>query len=234
MAVEVPCPSISVSDQGLKVRMPGGATLSVSVAETSPPPINIAKNLVTQANAALAPMVPVFNTIDAILAIKEFADAVPDLLTNPSAVVQAVAGIAEKVDGLVQLVPQVSVPVLAVDLIDVIITSLRGFRSQLEAVVEQQARILEAAATAEEPGNEALLPVVECAQALSDQVILDIQAGAAPLNQFFGVLNLFLGLAGLEPVPSLDGISSDAGDAVDELAAFEELLGSLRDAIPVP
>lgn len=234
MAVEVPCPTVEVSNQGLSVRMPGGPILSVAVPQTSPTDLAVAKNLITQANAALAPLAPLFNTIDAVLAVKDFAEAVPDLLTNPSAVVQAVADLVEKVDKLAALVPQLSVPILAVDLIDVIITALSGFIDQLGTIVEQQIKIAAALTTAETPGNEGLVEIAACAQTLNDQVMADLAAGAGPLNQVIGVLNLLLELAGLDPIPDLAEIGDDAEAAIDQLGTVVETLGTLRDAIPVP
>lgn len=234
MALEVPCPSINVSSQGLRVRIPGGVTLNASVPQISASRLTLSKNLVSQANAALAPLAPIFTMIDALLSVKEFAEAVPGLITNPGALAEAIAGLIENIDKLSSLVPQLSVPVLAVDLIDTIIEILAGYRETLQAITEQNARIATAAVAADLPGNEALGPILICAQQVSADMLADLAASSAPMNQFIGILNAFLGLIGVPEIPALDDIGEDAEAGFELIAAFERTLIAARDAIPVP
>lgn len=234
MAIELPCPTIAVANQGLSVRVPGGVLLSVSVSETSPTPLAISKNLITQANAVLAPLSPIFTLIDAMLAVKDFAEAVPGLLTDPGALVEAIDKLVTNIGKLAGLVPQLSVPFLVVDIIDVVIEILAGIRVTLEALIDQNVKIAAAGLAAAEPGNEALGPIVTCAQDLNAQIQADLAAGSAPLNQFIGVLNLFLSLIGAPEIPSLDDLGDSPEEGLVVITEFETILRTARDAIPLP
>lgn len=235
MATLPACPTVTVSSQGLEVRMPGGPTLQVMTPEIGATPLQVTKNLLTQANAALAPLAPVFAIIDAVLAVKDFATTVPKVLTNPSKVVTAVTKVVEKASALAALVPQLAVPLMAVDILDVVITALEGVIVQLEAVVVQEAQILAAATKATETGNDALLEITVCAEGVLTQVRDGISEGLTPLNSLFSVLNLFLGLVpGAPTVPSLDALPDDAQEAIDTLRDLVGVLEQVRDSIPIP
>jgi hypothetical protein len=238
VAVTVPdCVEVEIGGQGQTVRLPGGPTLQVMVPQIAPDGIQVTKNLLTQASAALAPLMPVFQIIDAILAIKAFADAVPDSVGPPfnvTAVIQALAGVSKKVAKLASLIPQLAVPLLVVDVIDVVIQALNGAVTQLEAVVVQEAKIAAALTKATETGNDALLQVVACADDFNVATRNGISEGLGPLNSLFGVLNLFLGLIGAPEVPALDDLPDDAQQAIDQLKSVVDLLQNLRDSIPIP
>ena len=64
------CVAIKVTPQNLSVTFPGGAEMAVQLPDTGiPDPMQLAKQMMAQANAALAPLVPVFNIIDTVMAL---------------------------------------------------------------------------------------------------------------------------------------------------------------------
>ena len=182
----------------------------------------------------MAPLVPIFDILEAMLAVKDFAEAVPGVISNPSALASATADLIEKITGLAALVPQFSVPFMVLDLIDLMISALNGAITQLDAYLIQEAKIAAAIVKANEEGNGSLLTVTACAEALQVKTLDGIQEGLGPLNTFLGLLNIFLGLLGLDPVPDLADLPEDAQDAIDALRDVVKLLGDLRDTIPVP
>jgi hypothetical protein len=207
------------------------------VPEINPNGLAITKNLLTQANAALAPLMPIFNIIDAVLAIKAFAESIPDALgppPDPSVIAAALAELVEKVAKLAALIPQLAVPYMIVDVLDAIITALNGTITNLEIVIVQEARIAAAMLKASEPGNDALLEVVICADSINASVKGGISEGLGPLNSLFGVLNLFLGLIGLPEIPSMDALPEDSAEAIESLRVTVKLLEDLRASIPLP
>lgn len=228
------CPSSTGADQSTKIRFPGGATLQVLTSQTIPNGLQVTKSLLSQASSALAPLAPIFNLIDALLAVKEFAEAVPKLLTDPTALAEAIINLVEKIAKLASLIPQLSVPLLIVDLFDVVIGALDGVVTELEKVVAQEARIQAAIAKAQESGNEALQDSIDCANDINDQVKAGIAAGVAPLNPLFAVMNIFLGLIGAPEIPSIENLPDDASEAVEYLGDFVDILQNARDAIPIP
>jgi len=218
----------------LKITMPGGAVIPVMVPEINPNSLQITKALLGQASGAMAPLVPVFNIIDAVLSIKDFAEAVPGLITNPTAIVEAIEKLIQKIAKLAGLIPQLSVPLMVLDLIDVAIEALNGLVTQLEAVIVQEAKIAAASLKATEPGNDALLEVVACAEAINLQVKNGISEGLGPLNSFFGMINIFLSLIGLQPIPDLaGGLPDDSEAAIDSLRDVVKILQDLRATIPI-
>lgn len=237
MAVDITCPVVDVVDQGQCVRFPGGAELCVQTPLIAPDLFQVAKNLMTQANASLAPLAPVFAIVDAILAVKAAIDAIPDSLgppPDPTKLAQALPALAEKVAALASLIPQLSVPFLVVDTLDVIILSLRGIVTRLEILLQQKTRIDAAITKATAQGNTALLGITDCAQDVYSKQVEALQQSATPLNSLIGVVNIFMGLAGLEAVPSLAALPDDPADGIEQLSAVVDTLTTLRNAIPVP
>ncbi len=229
------CPVITIGSQGADITFPGGAKIPVMVPEINPNDLQITKALLGQASGALAPLVPIFNLIDAMLAVKDFAEAVPGLITDPGALTSAITSLIEKITALASLIPQLSVPLMILDLIDVTITALGGVITQLEAVLIQEAKIAAAATAATQPGNESLLTVVACAEGINVQTKNGIGEGLGPLNSFFGLMNIFLGLIGLPPIPDLSGdLPDDTQEAIDDLKDVVKLLEDLRATIPIP
>lgn len=205
------------------------------VPDINPSDLAITKSLLSQGNAALAPLLPVFNIIDALLAVKDFAEAVPGLITDPTALIDATAALIEKISKLAQLIPQLSVPFLVVDLIDVGITALNGFVTELEKIVEQETAIAAAITKANTPPvNTALLEVTVCATEINDATKQGLEEGLGPLNTFFGVLSIFLSLIGQPPIPDVADLGEDSAAAIAALQDTVKLLQDIRNAIPLP
>lgn len=238
MTVVVTPPTVSASSQGLQIRMPGGAVLSVMVPELNPDDLSVTKNLLAQANGALAPLQPIFKIIGAILSVMDVINAIPDTLgppPDPTALLQKIPALAEKVADLAALIPQLSTPIMVLDIIDVLITTLEGIVAQYTAIIAQDVKIAAARATAAEPGNTALVAIVDSAQELNDSLKAEAAAGLGGVNALLGVLNLVLALIpGVDPIPPLDDVGDDAEAAIEVLDGFVVLLRGIRDTIPVP
>jgi hypothetical protein len=121
---------------------------------------------------------------------------------------------------------------MIVGLIDELITFLEGIRGQLKAIIDAQVRIAQAAARAAELGNAKLQLVVDCANANIDAQMRSIGEGAAPVNRLIGVINLFMGLAGLDPLPDLANLGTDAQAALEPIDLIIDQLKTARSAIP--
>ncbi len=236
MSIVIECPSIDSSSQGLLIRMPGGAELSVMTADVTPSRIRVAKNLLTQANGALAPLTPVFNIIDAVLSLKDCVEAIPKAITSlsPTPITDCIEDLVKKTAKLANLIPQLSTPIMIIDAINALISSLRGVIDQLEAILIQEIKIAAAALKANEPGNEALEPIIECGRDLVAVQKSGISDGLGPLNALIGVLNVFLELIGFDPLPNLADLPADTQESIDELDAAVKVLEDFRDTIPIP
>ncbi len=235
--LSVACLEIKVGKQDLCVTFPGGAEMCVQMPSvTVPDPSELSKQLMAQANAALAPLMPVFNIIDAVLALFNCVKAIPDALgppPDPSKLAKCMPDVAKKVSKLLKLIPQLSIPLMIVGLIDVLLAFLEGIRDQLRAVIAAQVRIAAAATRAAQLGNVQLSVIVDCATANIDAQMRNLGEGAAPVNRLIGVINLFVELAGLPKLPDLSNLGHDAGAALGVLDGLVEQLKTARSAIPV-
>ena len=182
------CVELVVTPRSLSVTFPGGAALDAQLPDIGiSDPMQLATQLMAQANAALAPLSPVFNIIDTALALHQAVKAIPDAISSldPGKISDALPDLTRKAGKLAALVPQLSVPLMIVGLIDVLLTFLGGLAGQLRAIIDHQMRIQRAENRAAELGNAQLQVVADCskhhvdAQMLS-LIKLDIE-GAEPL-----------------------------------------------------
>jgi hypothetical protein len=231
------CIAIPVAPQDLRVTFPGGAEVAVQLPTVGvPDPMELSKQLMAQASAAMAPLIPVFNVIDVVLALFNTVKAIPDSLgppPDPTALAETIPDLTEKANKLLGVIPQLSVPLMIVGLVDVVLAFLAGLRGQLAAIVAAQARIAQAGARAAELGNPHLQTVVDRATANLQAQVQNLAAGAAPVNPLIGVINLFMELIGLEGLPDLTDLGDDAGAALAPLDALVDQLTAARAAIPV-
>jgi hypothetical protein len=187
----------------------------------------------------MAPLMPIFNIIDAVLALVECVQAVPDALgppPDPTKMVAALSQLAEKLPKLLDLVPQLAAPRMIIGMLNTLVDFLEGLRDQLEAILLQAERTLAARAKAEALGDQNLLHIAECAEGHTQAQLQAMADALAPMNTLARALNLFLGLLGLPEVPALDGLIDSANPEAG-FAAIDALvvaLRSIRDAVPLP
>ena len=230
---------IIAGPSGLCVVFPGGNKICAQLPATLSPPsgLQLGKQLVAQANAALAPLAPVFTIIETILAIKKFADAIPDSLgppPDPSVLVEALDNLTKQVDKILQLVPQLSIPLMIVGLLDVVIQVLEGSIHELEALNRQLARI---------DAAESMVGEVPALQCIIDAASLNVQtqftalqAALGGMSTFIELINSFGKIVGLPEIPinvseDMDPEDMDAG--IQALEAIVKVLSDIRDSIPV-
>jgi hypothetical protein len=220
---------------------PGGAALSQVLAAGSeiPSGLDAATNLLGQASPAMAPLMPIFNILDAVLALVECVKAVPDALgppPDPLKMAEALSALAEKVPKLLDLVPQLSVPRMVLGMLDTLIDFLSGVRDELQAILAQAARTAAARARAEELGDASLAHIAACAQAGTQAQVEAMASAMGPMSTLTGTLDLFLSILGLPGIPALDDlIDPEAPEAA--FAAIEaviDVLESIRGAVPLP
>jgi hypothetical protein len=224
------CVELTVSSQRLSLILPGGAALDAQLADLGlPDPLQLAKQLMAQANAALAPLVPVFDLVDVALALANAVKAIPDAIAHldPGKISAALPALEAKLAKVLALVPQLSVPIMIVGLIDVLLAFLDGLGGQLRAFIDQQVRIQRAEDRAAELGNAQLQIVAGCAKHHLDAQLRSLAESVAPVNRLVSLINVFAELAGLDPLPALGDLGFDIQAA---LASVNETTNALREA----
>lgn len=227
------CVHLTLQNQNLSVTFPGGAEIAANIPSGSfPGPLDAAKTLLGYVNTALAPLTPVFTLIDIGIALFEFAKkaatlSIPDM-------VDALVRVAQNADKLLGMVPQLSVPLMILSIVDTVLTMLNGIVTELNVIVNEGAAIVAAKARAVELGNVEMEAMLNCSE---ENLALQMQSmndGLAPLNRLLALLNILIGLVpGLSPIPTLTDMGSDASGALTALQTVISTLQTIRDTIPV-
>ncbi len=219
------CVEIPELPDPLAVTLPGGVTMQQI-------------NLMEAIQPALTPLMPLFDIVDAVVAVFNCVKAIPDSLgppPDPTALAQTIPELAEKVSKLLRLIPQLSLPLTILGIIDLVLDTLEQARSQLRNLQQQLEQILGAVDRATELDDAGLMAITSCAQANVAQEAANVGKSLASLGKLIGILNLFLGMVGGPQVPDL---STLAGRPLDEalppLDAIVDALKAVRSAVPVP
>lgn len=231
------CIDLSTGPGMLCVRFPGGSTVCAQVGFDSGDPGAILRSLFAELNSALSPLAPFFIVLDVIAAMVNCIKAIPDCLgppPNPEKLIKCLPDLLKKLAALLELLPQLSIPVLVHDLIDVVIVGLMALRNELAAMITQAQRIAAAATRAADTGNIQLNLAVNCANGNLSALFANKQIGMQPLNRLIGIINFLLGLAQLPTIPSLDDIETLDDTVLVGLDKTIQILEAAKAAIPIP
>ena len=228
------CPPIPASPGTIRIRLPGGAIVTAQPPTPNADLTAIMNQALAAAQPALAPLQPVFSVIDAALSIFEAVKSVPEAITklSPKPIINAISDAAKKVGKLLSLVPQLSVPIMILDLIDIIIQVMNSAIAQLEFILVQQTKAAESRTRATDLGLQTLLDVVDCVEEQIEQHQSNLGSMFSTVNDLIEVMNLLLGLIGVDPIPTIGAVDADASDAIDNLRDAIDLLENIRDLIP--
>lgn len=231
------CIDIDVAPGEVCLTFPGGSEMCVTLPDLVPPsPDKLIRQLFAQLNAALQPLTPIFNIIDAVVAVFDCIKAISTL--DPVEILNCIPGLAEKVSKLLNLIPALSLPALVAGILEIIILWLRGMYNQAVRAQQLLQRVLDAETASTRPGNIALANVIPCALDDLDKLLQWQNESAKPVNRLIGVVNTFLEIIGLErfTIPCLGQVLAD----LDALALYlrliellEELLTIIRSFIPI-
>ena len=219
------CIEIPELPDPLSITLPGGVSME-------------SINLMEQIQPALTPLMPMFDIIDTVVAVFNCIKAIPDTLgppPDPTVIAACIPELAEKVNKLLKLIPQLCLPYTIIGIIDLIIDVLRQARSLLLHLQAQMQQITAAVDRATELGDAGLMAITSCAEANVAQEAANVGKSLASLGKLIGILNLFLGMVGAPEVPDLSNL---AGTPLDEVVppidAIVDQLTTVRDMIPVP
>ena len=243
--IQIPIPSCEAIPElpdPMQITLPGGATISqvISAAKSAPNAVDMGLNLMQQAQPALAPLMPIFDIIEAMQALSKCTQAIPDALgppPDPTVFAKCLPDMAKKVAKLLKLIPQLSVPLMVKDIIDVVISTLVAVRSQLLALQAQMKSVTRATKRAAELNDKDLSAIAACAQGNVQQQAKNIGASIAVMAPMIGVVNDFLKKIGAPQIP-LSKVSDLSGQSLDTilvpLDALVTTLKTVRQAVPVP
>jgi len=172
------------------------------------------------------------------VAIFNCVKAIPDTLgppPDPTVLAACIPELAEKVNALLKLIPQLSLPYTIIGIIDLVLDTLRQARSQLLHLQAQMQQITGAIDRATELEDAGLMAITSCAEANVAQEAANVGKSLASIGKLIGILNLFLGMIGAPEVPDLSNLADvPLDEAIEPLDAIVEQLQAVRDMVPVP
>ena len=195
-------------------------------------------NLMEVIQPALTPLVPIFDIIDTVVAVFNCIKAIPDSLgppPDPTAIATCLPDLAEKVAKLLKLIPQLSIPLTIIGLIDLVIDTLLKARSEIMHLQQQMQQILGVIDRATDLDDAGLMAIAQCAQANVAQEAANVGKSLGALGKLIGLINLFMGMVGGPEIPDLSNLAGrPLDDVVPPLDAIVDALKTARDAVPVP
>lgn len=243
-AIDAICLEVVATPRELCVRFPVGNEVCVSLPQVNnADPSELLQALFGAVNSALTPLNPIFNIIDAVIAVFDCIKAIPKAITqlNPVPLLECIPNLADAIGKLLQLIPQLSLPFLIIDILDIIILFLNETRNTIQRLNARAGRLAAANLRAAEPGNIALSLAMDCINANFDADLVNLNAQMAPLNRLLGIIDFVLELTGLKSLlekiglkvmPCLGSLSLGTGTAA--LDFLINLLSLLRSIIPIP
>lgn len=217
----------------MKITMPcGGEVVASLPALPVPSGKALAQALIDKANAAMTPLAPIFKMLDAFLALVEAVKAVPGMITDPTKLFAALEKLAGLATMLTKLIPQLSIPLLAIEFLDALIAYLEGLIAELEQLIVMVDRIDEMREASER--YPALNFVVQVSEYNVDVLRSSMDGNAKGVETITRFVNVLLQLAGLEGIPSFADLPDDMNDAVYQLRETLTQLRRIRSLIPVP
>lgn len=224
MALPICVPIPEIPDP-LNVMLPGGVPIERI-------------NLMEVIQPALTPLVPLFDIIDTLVAVFACIQAIPDSLgppPDPTVLAACLPDLAEKVDKLLKLIPQLSLPLTITGLIDLVIDTLQQAQSlllHLQQQMQQMHGVIDRATDIEDAG---LMAMAQCAQANVAQEAANVGKTLASLGKLIGLINIFLGIIGLPEIPDFSNLAGrPLDDVVPALDGIVTQLKNARAAVPVP
>ncbi len=197
--------------------------------------------LINQLGSAMAPMKPFFDMLDTILALHRCVNAVPNALMSldPTELINCVPALAEAIDLLLQLIPQLSIPRTVRSVIRTLATlllevagDLRYLQNQIDGIVDQ----IDQAAHR----NDAVLSgLLVCAQNSVKNQAFGLAEALKGLGRIILVINIFLDMIKVDPIPCFGSLVSQNLDrgmdvVADLLEDLAELLNTIAMMIPDP
>ena len=230
------CARVTQVPQGLCITFPGGPSLCVSAGVRTGDLPAMTESLFGMINSALMPLQPFFNIIDVFVAIANCIEAIPKSLVPPSPgpIVECIKGLGEALAKLLAMLPALSVPRLVKGILLALAAAMLGVKQELQSMLVQQARIVDAATRAAEPGNLQLQTVVDCATGNFDLQMQNLNASMAPLNRMIGLINVLLKLVPNSPVvPTIADLGNDAASALNVVDDAANAMYTVANLIPV-
>jgi hypothetical protein len=219
MALPV-CKLLEEIPDPMAITLPGGVTIERI-------------NLMEVIDPVLAPLAPFFNIIDTVVALFNCIKAVVTL--NPATIAECVPDLGKAIAKLLAMHPLIALPILIVQVIDLLINTLEQVRNELLHLQWQMEQILKMIDRATDLDDAGLMAIAMCAQQNVNQEAANLGKALGSLGKLIGLINVFLSIVGAPEIPDFSNMAGQPlDDIVEPLDKIVTQLSAVRDAIPIP
>ena len=185
-----------------------------------------------QVGPAMAPLKPVFDIIDTALAIFRCVTAVPDAITNldPTELFACVPELVEKINNLLALIPQLSLPRLIRSLLSALAALLRGFADDLDYLKRRMAEIAAAMDRAADLSDVTWAGFLSCAHETCKEQAMTMAEAIKGIGRIILLANLLMSLFGGPEIPCFSAMLDNL-DEIDPVIDALRLLATLIEYI---
>ena len=222
---------------------PGGACLShmLTSIQSIPSPTEIPLQFMAQMGPATAFLQPFMNVLDTVIAIYKCIDGIVDFSTslNPSELLNCVPNLVEKINKMVTMIPQLSVPRMVISIVNALISLLSGLASDLEYLADRSDALVREIDRAADLNDAAKAGYLVCAQDTMNESLSATSMAMKAVGRIILLVNIFMGMFGGPEIPCfgeiLDGATGDAlRPIIVVLNALVDLLQQLVDLVIDP
>ncbi len=226
-----------------KICLPGGVCLDYvwDAIGKIPSAADISLDFFSQIGPAMTPLLPFFNMLDVVVQLFNCLKAIPDAITklDPSELLECIPALAELVDQLLKLIPQLSIPkmiIAALKNMALLMESIAADFRYLESQLQRCADMIDRAA---QLNDHVLNGFIVCAQADIRGTMSATAQALRGIGSMVLILNILLGLFGGPEIPCFGDLLDDNLDAgfdviVDLLTGIAAVLRDIAAAIPDP
>jgi hypothetical protein len=225
-----------------KICLPGGVCLDYiwDAIGKIPGAADVSLDFFSQIGPAMTPLLPFFNILDVVVQLFNCLQAIPDAITklDPSELLQCIPALAELVDQLLKLIPQLSLPKMIKAILTNMALLLESVAADVRYLESQLQRCADMIDRASDLNDHVLNGFIVCAQADIRGTLSATAQALRGIGSIVLILNILLGLFGGPEIPCFSDIfdNLDVGfDAiVDLLAGVAGVLRDIAAAIPDP
>lgn len=232
------CTPIELNPKKLCIKLPFGTEICPSYSYINIGPLEYTLQAFQAVSNVLTPLVPFFKVLDAILSIAKTLVAVKDCLgppPSPKPLIELLAELAPKIIYLAKQMPIFTIPLMAVNIIDMIIALLEGAAVEFENLARHFQKIQQAQINVNQAAG--LSSIIGCASASAATHMDNLEHLLACVNPVIDVINLLtaaFSVSGPFPLKRWEGIQ--ARDAIAQailLRAIADELHIVRNKIPL-
>lgn len=235
------CPALTPIAGIDDICFPGGLCLSsIFTPDQYPRVSDLVMNQLAQIGPAMAPLKPFFDVLDTALAIFRCIESIPDCITSldPSGLINCVPDLAEKINQLLSLIPQLTIPRMIIALIRNLAAFLRAFADDLEYLKQRLARVAQAISRAADLNDVTWGGFLQCAENTVGDEMDALALALQMIGRIILLANILLSLiSGAPEIPCFGQMMQDVALLDDLIAAIRKLaalLELLADKIPDP